>query len=1334
MLKLLFSIMIIIPMLLNAQFSLVSPFGGEYFQKNTGTQIKWETSFVGSIDISFSSDGGSNWSIIGSSINANLGIYDWSVPDLNSTTCKIKISTVPDNGNPISSYNFTIGDEAILPRILVDEKFEDWDIFPDIGQIFSDVGVENTLKVINDNDILYIYFETDEILSLQNNSSLILYIDSDNDSLTGKVVNGIGAEIEFRFGERNGTVYLNNNEYSIGVKDLFLILSPTVWSDKYEITMNLNSTIDGINLFSDERIRLLIKNESAGTATPSVYGGSGYSIGDYSFAPLQTYSMVKQSNEHLRIMSHNVLFSNFMKEEATESYKRLYRTIQPDIIGFSELYEEYSIDQIKVRLEEILPSEPNESWNVERTNDNVLATRFNIKYNNSAGPFGNGVFWVDLRPTYDSDLLIVVAHPPCCANDEARQHEVDAIAAFIRDAKNSGGEITLADKTPILIVGDMNFVGDPQQISTLLDGDIVQEDIYGNDFIQDWDGTSLEDTNPLISNLPHTFTQLGHGGPGSYSNGKLDYIMYSGSVLNLENSFVMYTPAMQPNTLATYGLQENDTDIASDHLPLIADFSLSFEQQENDISSIRENDENGEPVLIGQTFTIKGVVTSSNQFGNNGPASMQDNSAGISVYGAEFANVVNIGDSVVITASLTQYRGLTQFTATTPVILSSGNEVEPEIVTLSQVANQDWTGVELYESKLVRINGVTITGSGTFESGINYPITDATGTLDLRIDNDVSTLIGSPIPSGEIDLIGVVGQFKYAAPYNSGYQIIPRNINDLISDDVPIILTPVIGTNVTINSFTVFFNTVRNGNSEIQYGKTETLELGSIISDTDTTEHQIELIGLEEYTKYYYKAFSTNDVGTSESSLKSILTLSSNPQTGTINIYFNKDVDTSVAISGNAANGNVDFQEKILSRINETQYSMDIALYSFFGLPDVEQAIVAAKNRGVKVRFVYDQRTMQSGAQALLDAGILMSQKPDNTGIMHNKFAIFDARDGNPANDWLWLGSWNWTSTELNWQNNVIEINDLSLAVNYTTEFEEMWGSDTDTPDSANAKFGKYKTDNTTHSFTIDGIEIESYFSPSDQTESHIVNSILTADTSVYFALLAFTSDPISEAIQARHNNYFMNDGRGLISDANNQGSEFENLLKVFPNEILDHDGGEKLHHKFGIVDASNISSNPQVITGSHNWSRSANEKNDENTLIFHDLYIANQFMQAFKALYNATGGTTDFVVPVFTSVTSDGTLPTEFVLEQNYPNPFNPSTTIKYSIPVEIAHGMSSQMLTLKVYDILGREVAILVNEVQSPGNYSVKFNASELTSGMYFYKLQFGASVQTRKMLLIK
>lgn len=93
---------------------------------------------------------------------------------------------------------------------------------------------------------------------------------------------------------------------------------------------------------------------------------------------------------------------------------------------------------------------------------------------------------------------------------------------------------------------------------------------------------------------------------------------------------------------------------------------------------------------------------------------------------------------------------------------------------------------------------------------------------------------------------------------------------------------------------------------------------------------------------------------------------------------------------------------------------------------------------------------------------------------------------------------------------------------------------------------------------------------------------------------------------------------------------------------------------------------------------------------------------------------------------------PTDFLLFQNYPNPFNPSTIIKYSIPTNRKGEVSN--VKLVVYDILGREVATLVNREQSTGNYEVQFNASELTSGIYFYKFQSGDFVESKKMILIR
>jgi hypothetical protein len=101
------------------------------------------------------------------------------------------------------------------------------------------------------------------------------------------------------------------------------------------------------------------------------------------------------------------------------------------------------------------------------------------------------------------------------------------------------------------------------------------------------------------------------------------------------------------------------------------------------------------------------------------------------------------------------------------------------------------------------------------------------------------------------------------------------------------------------------------------------------------------------------------------------------------------------------------------------------------------------------------------------------------------------------------------------------------------------------------------------------------------------------------------------------------------------------------------------------------------------------------------------------------------------TSVEKPGLIsrqPQSFQLFQNYPNPFNPSTTISYSL------SDVSVPVQLKVFDVLGREVATLVNEYQSPGEYSVKFEANNLAGGTYIYRLQYDNFIQTNRMTLVK
>jgi len=121
------------------------------------------------------------------------------------------------------------------------------------------------------------------------------------------------------------------------------------------------------------------------------------------------------------------------------------------------------------------------------------------------------------------------------------------------------------------------------------------------------------------------------------------------------------------------------------------------------------------------------------------------------------------------------------------------------------------------------------------------------------------------------------------------------------------------------------------------------------------------------------------------------------------------------------------------------------------------------------------------------------------------------------------------------------------------------------------------------------------------------------------------------------------------------------------------------------------------------------------------------------------TGGSVQYIQGLITAINdSKINVPDNFKLEQNFPNPFNPSTIINYSIPAVERRGSSLYNVTLKVYDVLGKEIATLVNEEKPAGKYQIKFDAKNLASGIYFYRLSAVNNtanfVQTRKMILIR
>jgi hypothetical protein len=202
---------------------------------------------------------------------------------------------------------------------------------------------------------------------------------------------------------------------------------------------------------------------------------------------------------------------------------------------------------------------------------------------------------------------------------------------------------------------------------------------------------------------------------------------------------------------------------------------------------------------------------------------------------------------------------------------------------------------------------------------------------------------------------------------------------------------------------------------------------------------------------------------------------------------------------------------------------------------------------------------------------------------------------------------------------------------------------------------------------------------------------------------------------------------KGILDNNTDQGSQY-NFLKSFSEVLIDTDRSAQFHHKYCLVDPTHIYSEPILITGSYNWSNSAETSNDENIVIIWDTLVVNLYLQEFVARYKQNGGS-----DLITFVKFKGEQDLDFELSQNYPNPFNMETNLSYSIPFD-------GFVRLRVFDMLGREVYTAVSDFQRAGRYQLKlkFDSVNLSSGVYFYRLEFtsreGSFVQTKKMVLIK
>ena len=285
----------------------------------------------------------------------------------------------------------------------------------------------------------------------------------------------------------------------------------------------------------------------------------------------------------------------------------------------------------------------------------------------------------------------------------------------------------------------------------------------------------------------------------------------------------------------------------------------------------------------------------------------------------------------------------------------------------------------------------------------------------------------------------------------------------------------------------------------------------------------------------------------------------------------------------------------LVEAIDAARLSIDMAAYSI-SLNSVRYALIRAHDRGVTVRVVMESGNMdRSDPQRMVEAGIPIIGD-NREGLMHNKFIVIDRSE-------VWTGSLNFTdSGTYDDNNNLIRIRSSKMAENYIKEFEEMFNDD---------MFGPDVVSQTPHpTLTIDGTQVDTYFSPDDGVVNALLPLLQNAEESIYFLTFSFTSNELGDVVRAKGQQGLI--VRGVMDEEqinSNQGTEFDPFRQAGVDVLIDGIEGQ-MHHKVFIIDEK------IVVLGSYNFSQSAETRNDENLLIVYSEPLAEQYMREFRRVY----------------------------------------------------------------------------------------------------------------------
>ena len=444
-------------------------------------------------------------------------------------------------------------------QIIIDGKFQDWEGVEFIEDNINDNGFAvdfTSLSITNDNRYLYIKFTTTEQIDLMDSGSngesmynTVIYIDTDNNNKTGYVPNynsNIGSELGIFLNQRYVWYNTPNPNVQISLYDIGLFSAPTVTSNEFEIAIDLEAQYGGENLFPNQEIKIQLKDFISDDAIPNINSEIIYNINSNNLN-YTTLNTEKEKEDLIRLSAYNVLYNGLDDNERLEQLKNIIKSVNADIYAFSECYETSS-ETVKNILDEILPISNNQGWYVIKKEDDdlITASKFPIIQdwpNESYGIKKMHPCLIDLPDSlFTKDLLVINAHMSCCDNDSDRQEQADDFVNFILDAKSTGGIVDLANETPFVLCGDLNLVGFSQQLQTLTSGEIIDTEAFGIGGGMNWSNNDLRDEICMHVETPFSYTWRDiTPSPGSYSYGRLDYIIFSDDVMSSQKSFTIDT-------------------------------------------------------------------------------------------------------------------------------------------------------------------------------------------------------------------------------------------------------------------------------------------------------------------------------------------------------------------------------------------------------------------------------------------------------------------------------------------------------------------------------------------------------------------------------------------------------------------------------------------------------------------------------------------------------------------------------------------------------------------------------------------------------------------------